>query len=346
MADLATIDDPRVGSTRQALERVQSFNPDSLVREKELGNRFAFLEAVEPARRVISLFQTLQASHLAYFPEQQLDQIKAEADAFFNLLETFLSFEIDGAQPNPKDAQENMLSNLNGYFQRVFNSIHPLVAYAAVRSQDFSALETEARAATQSAKDIASSLVTELGDQQKVVEGIITEVRAAAAEQGVSKQAIHFKNEADGHKNQAGNWLIKTVITGIGLGTFAVFSLFLHRVPLISPTNAYETTQLAISKILIFGVIAYMLLLCARNFLSHKHNEVVNRHRQNALATFTALVEATSEAASSDIVLSHAAACIFGPQETGYTKQDGHHSEAVTSLQLMPRIAQATQSAV
>ncbi|MEQ1551652.1 hypothetical protein [Sphingorhabdus sp.] len=340
MADISSIDDSKLASTRHALERVQSFNPDSIIREKELGNRFAFTSAVEPARKVISLFQTLQASHLDFFPEQQLDQIKTEADAFFNLLETFLHFEIDGAQPNPKDAQENMLSNLNGYFQRVFNSIHPLVAYAAVRSQDFSALETEARAATQSAKDIATSLVTELGEQKRVVDGIITEVRSAAAEQGVSKQAIHFKNEADAHNTQSKTWLKYSTRTAIGLGLFAILSLFIHKIPFFSPENAYETTQLAVSKILIFAVISYMLLLCARNFMSHKHNEVVNRHRQNALATFTALAEAASEQSSADIVLTHAASCIFSPQETGYAKQDGGHSEAPSSLQLLTKIQQ------
>ena len=327
-----------------AVDRVQAFDPESLIRAQELGSAFAFKRAVEPARKVISLFQTLQVSHFNFFPEQQLQMIETEADAFFNLLKSFIEFDVTGTQPNPKEAHENLLTNLESYFQRVFNNIHPLIAYAAVRSQDFSALERDARAATQSAKDTASSLVEDLNVQKRVVDGIITEVRSAAAEQGVGKQAIHFKTEADKHAEQSSVWLTRTICTGIGLGVFAVISLFLHRCEVFASNNAYEMTQLAISKFLIFGVIAYMLLLCARNFLSHKHNEVVNRHRQNALATFTALVEATSDAASSDIVLSHAAACIFGPQETGYTKQDGNHSEAVPSLQLMPRIAQATNA--
>ncbi len=72
--------------------------------------------------------------------------------------------------------------------------------------------------------------------------------------------------------------------------------------------------------------------------MSHKHNEIVNRHRQNALATFTTLADATSDAASSDIVLSHAASCIFSPQETGYAKQDSVSSDKVPGLQIIPRI--------
>jgi hypothetical protein len=127
------------------------------------------------------------------------------------------------------------------------------------------------------------------------------------------------------------------------LAVYAVLSLFFYEIPGFDTSNPYRAVQNAISKVLIFGVIAYMLSLCAKNFLSHKHNEIVNKHRQNALATFTALAEATSDAASSDIVLSHAAACIFAPQETGYTKGDGPTQDAVPMLQMLPRIGQAMQ---
>ena len=64
------------------------------------------------------------------------------------------------------------------------------------------------------------------------------------------------------------------------LGAYAVLSLGIHKIPLIAPGNTYETVQMAISKILIFAVISFVLYLSARNFMSHKHNAAVNRHRQ------------------------------------------------------------------
>ena len=39
--------------------------------------------------------------------------------------------------------------------------------------------------------------------------------------------------------------------------------------------------------------------------------------------TFKALADAAGEDNSKDIVLNHAASCIFSPQETGYTKSTG-----------------------
>lgn len=327
---------------QQALERVQAFDPERLVRRDELG-KYAFTEAVEPARRLIQLVSTLSPSHLIYFPAHQLTQVRDTANAIFNTFQSFADFDVASAQPSVAEAQKQLVASLENQFQNSFNVFSPMVAFSSARSQDFSALERDARAAVQSAQDQATSIVGNLNTQKEAIEAILGEVRAAAAEQGVSKQAIHFKNEADQHGKQAGIWLVRSIGTAIGLGAFAVVSLFMHHFPGLDATDPYRMAQIAVSKVLIFGVIAYMLLLSARNFLSHKHNEVVNRHRQNALATFIALADAASDAASSDIILSHAASCIFSPQETGYTRQDSGSSDSISTLQLLPRVVQATQ---
>lgn len=341
MVDIAEIDASLLGQAKLSLERIQAFNPDTIVRREELG-KYAFDAAVAPAKKIIALFNTLPVSYLVYFPDDQLTTIKDASNNAFNSFQSFLSFDIESAQPSVTQAQEDLVKSLNHLFQHSFNVLSPLIAFSTARAQDFSALEHEARAAVQSAQDQAASLVANLQKQREVIEEILRETRSAAAEQGVGKQAIHFKNEADSHNAQANIWLTRSIGTAIGLGLFAITSLFLHHFPGLDSTDPYRMAQIAVSKVLIFGVIAYMLALCAKNFLSHKHNEVVNRHRQNALATFTALADATSDAASSDVVLSHAAACIFAPQETGYTKQESHSSDITPALQLLPRVAQSS----
>ena len=59
-----------------------------------------------------------------------------------------------------------------------------------------------------------------------------------------------------------------------------------------------------------------------------------SRHRQNSLLTYRALVEAAGEGGTEDIVLAHAASCIFSPQETGFsnTKNDSPGSKSVLEL--------------
>jgi hypothetical protein len=326
-------------AAKAALLRIQEFDTNLLVRREELG-KYAFDTAVEPAEKLVRLFQALSVNQLPHFPNVQLAQVKDTANSVFNIFQGIQRFDVENAQPSVADAQRAKVDSLNDHFQNSFNLLSPLIAFASARSLDFTALEREARASNQAALDDAKSILLSLTDQKDTAEKIIQEVRAAAAEQGVSKQAIHFKAEADNHSAAATIWLTRTIWTSIGLGIYAILSLFLQYVPGLEATDAYKAASLTVSKVLIFGVIAYMLFLCARNYSSHRHNEVVNRHRQNALATFTALAEATSDAASSDIVLGHAASCIFSPQETGYTKGGQQPTDSVPALQLIPRIGQ------
>jgi len=95
---------------------------------------------------------------------------------------------------------------------------------------------------------------------------------------------------------------------------------------------------MALSKVLIFAVISFVLYLSARNFLSHKHNAIVNRHRQNALMTYKAIVEATGDnQQTSDAILIHAASCIYAPQPTGYAgSSDFQGAKSVIELLSKP----------
>lgn len=321
-----------------ALRRVQEFDPNSLVREAELGKKFALTGAVEPAQRVIDLFRLIRPSQIQYFPTDQQNIIRDQANAFYNLLERTSQFDVEGASPSPSEARENIIVSIEAQFQPIFNALYPLIAFASIRSLDFAELEREARAASQGAKDAVQGVLIELNTQKVAADTLIGEMRALAAEQGVSKQAIHFKNEADSHQNLAKEWWKYSAISAGVLIVYSVLSLFIHNIPGLTTENAYRAAQVAVSKVLIFGVLAYILSVCAKNFLSHKHNEIVNRHRQNALATYSALAEAASDKTGSDIVLSHAAACIFSPQETGYTSNSSTNSEVVPSLQLLPRV--------
>jgi hypothetical protein len=83
-----------------------------------------------------------------------------------------------------------------------------------------------------------------------------------------------------------------------------------------------------------------MLLLFSRNYLAHKHNSIVNKHRQNALLTFKAIVDAAGTEERRDVILTYAAACIFSPQETGYTKPStGGQSELpLNIIQAIPKM--------
>lgn len=153
----------------------------------------------------------------------------------------------------------------------------------------------------------------------------------------MSQQAIYFKEEAQTQETLADEWLTYTYRFAGALGVFAVLSLFLHKLEWIRPASYAETIQLVTSKVLIFSVLGYLLIMAARNYTTHKHNAVVNRHRQNALLTYRALVTAAEDSGTQDIVLAHAASCIFSPQETGFAHGKGDSGASKSVLELFTK---------
>lgn len=325
----------KLDDTKESLERMQRFDAESLARESDLGARFSLTSAVEPAKRLVRLYKQLGASALDDFPDPILTQIKQQADADFNRLKQLLDFAPE-EQQNPAHVRDSLVQQVEAAYPSSFQALYMPIAYGASKSIDFQRMENEARASLQAVSDQADEITSQLGLHQQQAEEILQDVRKVAAEQGVSQQAIYFKEEAAEHKAVAGTWQGYTTKLAVGVGVYAISTLFLHKIPLFVPTNAYESTQLVASKLLIFFVLTYMLFLAAKNFLNHKHNEIVNKHRQNALMTFKALADAAKSDESRDIVLAHAASCIFAPQETGYTKHSSVES-AKPIVELIPK---------
>lgn len=329
-----------------SIERVQNFDTSRLPRRDILGSEFSFDAAVDPAGRIIRLFQQLPTEHLQDLPARSLQIIRDHSNSFFNLLESILSYS-PGVEQNPTGVRNEYIASLNSLYDPIFSALHPVIGYLSSRQRDFGALERNARAAVQMATDQANAAMESLNKDREEAQRILDEVRRVAAEQGVSQQAIYFRDEAEKHEKYADTWRLYTVFTAIGLGVFAFMSLFIHKIPFINPANTYEAIQVGLSKVLIFGVIAYMLVLCARNFLSHKHNAIVNRHRQNALLTFKSLTDAASGEDRRDIVLTHAAACIFSPQETGYTRgQSGQDNSPAKLIEVLPKLSGSSGAGV
>ena len=314
-----------------SLVRMQDFDVQTLPREAELGRSYSFRTAVEPASRLVELFKRLSPDALSDFGVNQLEQVQQQADASFNLLNSVLQF--DATQGSANDIRQSLIQNIEGSYQDVFDALHPLIGYSLHKSADFQRLDSEARATLQKIKDDATEITGNLDKQKLEAERALEAIRTVAAEQGVTQQAIYFKKEADKNETDAETWRNRTINMAWLLGGYAVISIFVHTIPELIPTNIFETVQLAVSKMLIFAVISFVLYLSARNFLSHKHNAVVNRHRQNALMTYKALVEAAGEKQqASEAVLVHAAACIYAPQATGYTAGGSSDTQGAKSV--------------
>lgn len=329
--------DDKLDTVRKSLERVQNFDVSTLPREAKLGEAHNFKAAVEPATRVIRLFQQYPIDFLAELPDSRQTQIKDSADSFFQVLQQIIAFDPTVGDPNA--SRKQIIQTIESQYHNHFEQLHPLISYGASRQRDPAALERDFRAATQRVNDRSDEMMATLAKDQDEAKRILEEVRKVAAEQGVSQQAHYFAQESIEHDKEAKWWRNWTVFTAALLVTYVAATAFLHKWALLAPANTYETVQLALSKALAFIVLAFLLLMCARNFFSHKHNAIVNKHRQNALLTFKALVDAAGSEERRDVILTYAASCIFSPQETGYAKGSGAPDMPLNIIQALPKVS-------
>jgi|WetSurSiteA1Bulk_404760.scaffolds.fasta_scaffold00008_5 hypothetical protein len=307
--------------TQSNLNRIQQFDVKTLSRETELGLQMSFKDAVAPASELINIYKRIPLTVLEDFTDTQLNSINQQALADFNTFSSIIDF--DATEDNAANRRNNIITGLRNRRDELFNTLWQYIAYCVARNTDTSILEIEARATIQSIKDQSEQLTAQLNTAKTDADSALAAIRAVAAEQGVSQQASYFKQEAEAQEVLADKWLRHTYWFALAVGSFAIFSLFLHKIDFIKPESNAEIIQLMSSKFLIFAVLGYLLLMAARNYTTHKHNAIVNKHRQNALLTYQALVTASINEGTEDIVLAHAASCIFSPQETGFSNSKG-----------------------
>jgi hypothetical protein len=303
--------------TKEMLEKIQHFDIKQLSQEKRLGETYSFHEAIAPATRLIELYSRLPISILDDLPHDTLNNINNRANEDYNQFEAILKF--DNTAPTAKGTHDSLTKTLINGYQNTFPILHPYISYSLSKTTDFKRLEREAQATLKSIRDQSQSNIKEMEQMKEQAISILKEVRKVAAEQGVTQQAIYFKESADKHDEEATKWQKRTIWVSVGLTLYALTTLFFHNFAWLKPADTYQAVHIAVSKVLVFAVISYMLYLFARIFLSHKHNSIIDRHRQNALMTYKALVEAAKDTPNKEIILVQAAACIFSPQGTGYT---------------------------
>lgn len=321
---------------RKSVERIQQFDTSVLPRRDELGAKFAFEEAVPPAEKIVSLFKKLPLDILDELPTEFVTSIKSQSDQIYNLFSQILDF--DNTQPDAANQKTRIIKDLTNQYSNVFRELYSFISYAVARTVDFNRLEAEGRAAVQSVSDKTDAALAAIKATSEQATKILEDVRMAAAEQGVSQQAVYFANEAKDHEEQASVWRKRTQVWAIVLGLYGLAIFIAAEVPALRPETLAEAVQLIASKLVVFFVISFMLVLSSRNFMFNRHNSIVNRQRQNALQTFNALVDAGGTPEARDVVLQHAASSIFKPQDTGYVSAPVSGGAMSTSIvDLIPK---------
>ena len=310
--------------TMDKLSAIQDYEVDKLARE-DLGP-FSFKEVIEPTNKLINLYKKIPKNNLDNISEQQLNTLREKIEEDLRKFQEVLEFDVK--QTDPSSEQLRIINQIKASYDKTFNGIFNIVSFSQSNSIDIDLLNERVQSTIINIEKGTKEQYAELARYNNEAQDLLTEIRNVSAEKGVSQQADFFKIRADEHEKQADSWKTKVYMFALALTVYSVASIFFHK--LIKPENAYETIQLAVSKVLIFTVLSYLLYLAARNFIGHTHNMIINRHRQTALMTYKAIAGASEE--NKEIVLTHASSCIFSPQPTGYSSEHGSHTPSATSV--------------
>lgn len=320
-----------VEKARNAISNVQDFDAGRLLQRKRLGEDLAFDGAVEPAERIINFFQKIPTDRLDQLPDNVLYSIFDMARLVTEKFDEILKFSAAN-DSTPRNTRDRLVDDLKALYSQCFNNIHQYLSFLSLSSIDVSKVEQSARKRLDELFHNAGGLAEQLATDREEARRILDEVRRISAEEGLGQQAMYFREEASTHNRFAANWRWVTFFLSIFLVNAAALTVIFRNHAWLIPANNYEAINIGVGKLLLFAVLSYLISLSARNYLAHRHNAVVNKHRQNALLTFSALVDAAKGEDKRDIVLTHAAACIFSPQETGYAKGTGSQDVPVTKL--------------
>ena len=310
--------------TRQLADRIQTklnqfllIRIDELIRESELGNQLSFKKGESIFVRILELFKRVISVDMLNVPFSTLAAFEQQLDHAINLFNQIRDFYPN--TNNPVSQRDSFVSQLEEQFDAYVTYSMPILTIGLLYGNDLSVEKTKVN---ETLKDLESDREKTKQDSLKYLEEIkdvLDKTRQAALEVGISQHNMIFKEEAEEHKRLSENWLKWTIGVLVAITVVGVALLFIP----FKGEDTHYLIHFTVTKIVVLTVMFYALAICMRNFKAHKHNSILNRHRQNALNTF----ETFSKAAGTDLqtksaVLLEATHTIFSNQQTGYLSTD------------------------
>ena len=272
-------------------------------------------------------------------------EIQMSLDQFFETLTTIRYFS---SNTLPKEYRE-FLHQTSNLCDKIQQQLGPTVAYLTAKRAEKFAPQTSERLETQ-VKNITDKTFESFKEEnnlshesakqdvEKIQDGLNqlnTKFENEIAKEGVSKHKDIFKRQAEQHRQASQRWLIAT---GALIVAFGAIFYWLFEALKLGGTEWIGVLQNVFTKGFLLALMYFVLNRSNRNYTAHKHLEVVNRHRQNALDTFDDFVESAGDNRETrDAVLLAATNAIFDANQSGYLSAKMKGTESVNPLQQVVR---------
>ena len=161
----------------------------------------------------------------------------------------------------------------------------------------------------------------------------LSATQETAAESGVTQYQKVFEDAAENFAKQRKIGLGALIGVSSAAGILSILWVSIDR---FQPSNQVwmDAIQATAGRLFVFGLLSYVVLMVGRVYRSAAHNQIVNEHRRDALKSFRAFVEATSDAATKNAVLVQATHSIFSHRPTGFGHQENDSTPSSHMLEL------------
>lgn len=288
-------------------------DPEELVRTEDLGKGLDFSSGRTAFERRLRLFRKLKDAGFSDLPRSTLNDIRNLVSQAHEQFKQIWYFSASGQ--NPRQERDHLIQYIKSHYDQEFRKLGPVIAYGQQTGANFEQMERRAREVLDQLTTLRKEASSQLEDVKKVAES----VKRAAAEVGVSQHATHFQEEDYAQSKSSRRWLVAVGGTGILIVLLAFVNIWwLYGEVARQELDLGRAIQLSIGKLVLFSVLYFGLVWLARTYRSARHNQIVNRHRANALRTFETFVNAAADQQTKEAVLLRATDAIFGHQASGF----------------------------
>ncbi len=303
---------------KNKLHQFLTISIDDLTRETQLGQQLSFKKGEQLFIKLIDLFKKVNSVELYEIPYNMLYGFYGQLDHAVSIFDQIKNF--NPATNNPVGQRDSLINQLETQYDSYYSTAIPILTTGLLNTND---LSLERAKLNDAIVELEKEKVKTKKESEKYldeIKDVLNKARQAAVEVGVAQHNMIFKAEADEHKKLSESWLKWTISVLVAITLVGIGLLF------VTPSDeaTHFLIHFTITKVVILTVMFYALAICTRNYKAHKHNSILNKHRQNALNTF----ETFSKAAGTDLqtknaVLLEATHTIFSNQKTGYLNADG-----------------------
>lgn len=320
-------------------------NLSSLKRTDLAGAGFSFEPVHQDLLIVYGMLREILTSPrewLLNLPQGTVRSVGTYLQEFCEKRQAIVDFNASGE--NPSETHANLLQEISTFCSSAKGTLSQTIAY--LKSKQVEELESQIDATIASAvenlntetnrvKEIGDKAATELVERYSEVDRLKLELENQIGKKSISSYEKIFAEQAGEHQKGARIWFWGTIILTLGFG-----GIFWWLLKDLEPSGGQlpAILQNLFTKGFFLSLIYLLLNRSIKNYTAEKHLETINRHRQNALATFEAFVEAAGENRETrDAVLLAATDSIFDANQSGYLSVRTSRSDNTGPVQQVVR---------